>query len=153
MDESRMLAMQLDTELIGLEPYRALALSALDGTSDPGLGSLRSVITGWNGRADADQPAVALLSAFQRSIERRFAAMLVAWMRAKAGQPLPGLEIRAVHDEPWLRVLETNEQSPRIAVENDGTAEYAEPLEYRRGWRSDARSSLPPPAGALPLCA
>ena len=107
LDESRMLAMQLDTELIGLEAYRALALAALEGATDPGQLAQRDVIAAWNGRADADQPAVALLSAFQRSIERRFAAMLVAWMRQQAGQPLPGLEIRAVHDEPWLRILET----------------------------------------------
>ncbi len=107
LDESRMLSMQLDTELVGLEPYRAMALAALDGATDPASVAQRALIAAWNGRADADQPAVALLSAFQRSIERRFAAMLVAWMRAKAGQPLPGLEIRAVHDEPWLRVLET----------------------------------------------
>ncbi len=102
-----MLEVQLDTELVGLEPYRTMALAALEGATDSASVAQRALIAGWNGRADADQPAVALLSAFQRSIERRFAAMLVAWMRAKAGQPLPGLEIRAVHDEPWLRVLET----------------------------------------------
>jgi penicillin amidase len=107
LDESRMLEVQLDTELMGLEPYRELALAALADSTDPALVAQRESITRWNGRADADQPAVALLSAFQRSLERRFAAMLVAWMRAMAGQPLQGLEIRAVHDEPWLRVLET----------------------------------------------
>ncbi|MDI9410950.1 MAG: penicillin acylase family protein [Bacteroidia bacterium] len=107
LDESRMLQMQLDTELTGLEPYRALALKALDGATDASLQAQREAIAAWNGRADADQRAVALLSAFQRAIERRFAAVLVAWMRTKAGRPLPGLEIRAVHDEPWLRVLET----------------------------------------------
>jgi penicillin amidase len=107
LDESRMLEVQLDTELMGLEPYRELALAALADSTDPALVAQRESINRWNGRADADQPAVALLSAFQRSLERRFAAMLVAWMRAQAGQPLQGLEVRAVHDEPWLRVLET----------------------------------------------
>ncbi|MBM4110969.1 MAG: penicillin acylase family protein [Phycisphaerae bacterium] len=107
LDESRMLAIQLDTKLEGLEPYRALALAALEGATDPALIARRESIAAWNGRADADQPAVALLSAFQRSIERRFALMLMSWVRAQSGESLPGLAIRSVNDEPWLRVLES----------------------------------------------
>ena len=107
LDERRMLDVQLDTELVGLRPYRDLALAVLDASGDGPMATTRTCIAGWNGRADADQPAVAVLSAFQRALERRFAAALIAWMRQQAGAPLPGLEIRAVHDEPWLRVLES----------------------------------------------
>jgi len=107
LDESRMLAIQLDTELDGLEPYRAMALAALDGATDPVLIAQRESIAAWNGRADADQPAVALLSAFHKSLDRRFAAMLMSWIRTNSGESLPSLAIRSVHDEPWLRVLET----------------------------------------------
>ena len=106
LDEARMLQIQLDTELDGLEPYRAFALRALDGATDPALVALHGTIAAWNGRADEDQPAVALLTTFQRTIERRFAAMLIAWMERQAGRPLPNAELRSVHDEPWLRVLE-----------------------------------------------
>lgn len=105
VDESRCVAMQLDTRVEGLEPYRAFVLRAIpQSAASSDLASIRAAVAAWNGRADADQPAVAFLTSLQRSIDRRLTALITAWAVAQQGGG--GFRLRAVHDEPWLRLIE-----------------------------------------------
>ena len=104
LNEKRMLEMQLDTTLASLEPYRALALAAIPSdTADATLLHAREVLRDWNGHADIDQRAVALLSEFQSTIERRFSKAIAAWVKSTSGHDV---KIRSVFDETWLRVVE-----------------------------------------------
>lgn len=106
LDEQRMLEIQFDTQVNGLRPYQALAVQALGTATTSDQVALREALRSWDGTADADQAAVAVLSAFQKALERRFLASLGAWMKAQPGGEGARTDLRSVHDEPWLRLLE-----------------------------------------------
>ncbi|MDA0803559.1 MAG: penicillin acylase family protein [Planctomycetota bacterium] len=102
--ELDMLDIQLDTQVSGLEPYRAMVLGAIPtAESDEALARARALAAAWNGRADADQPAVAFLGAMQREVARSMEQAVARWCRTRTGQDL---KFRTVVDEPWLRVVE-----------------------------------------------
>lgn len=102
--EADMLAIQLDTQVAGLEPYRAMILEAIPAEeSDPALASARAAVAAWNGRADADQAAVAILSAMQREVASQLQGAVSDWCQSRTGE---SLTLRTVVDEPWLRVIE-----------------------------------------------
>ncbi len=102
--ESDMLAIQLDTQVSGLEAYRTMVVGSIPAdASDDALSRARALAAGWNGRADADQPAVAFLGAMQREVARAMERAVGEWCQARTGDELA---FRTVVDEPWLRVIE-----------------------------------------------
>ncbi len=108
LTERAMLDIQLDTQVSGLEAYRGMVLAAIPATeTDESLARARALAIEWNGRADADQPAVAFLGAMQREVAKAMERAVGEWCRARAGE---ALTFRTVVDEPWLRVIE--ERSP-----------------------------------------
>ncbi|HTI17129.1 MAG TPA: penicillin acylase family protein [Trinickia sp.] len=105
MSERDMLALQTDDRALWIEPWRRLALDALDDAAieaRPQRAQYRRLVEQWNGRADVDAVGYTLLRAF-------YTALYDAWfgkLDAELAQVHPGLGYRVATSRS-LAVMET----------------------------------------------
>lgn len=105
LDESDLLAIQLDTRAEAYDLIRDIALEVLGpAESEPDLARARARIAGWNGRADVDQVGFRLLQIYYRVLRERLLAPLL--VRARAADP-HFVYRWPLADEPLRRLLET----------------------------------------------
>ena len=103
-DESSMLALQMDSTTVGLEPWRRLILEAVPADeTDEQLAAAREAIVAWNSRADTDQVGITLLDDVRMRSLEDISAAVATW----AGEEELGTFDEAyLHEEPYLRVIE-----------------------------------------------
>lgn len=77
-NETTLFAIQLDTARPSMDFYRGLALEACTGTGTPhpDATNIRAVLGSWNGTADADQRAFALLKRFRAQLRAKALSVL-----------------------------------------------------------------------------
>ncbi len=101
LDESDMLAMQLDTRVPGLELYRNILLSAVpENHPDERVRMARSMVQDWNGCSDADQTGIRVLIRYRRQLDAAVRRHLMDAAGVQAsGYSLPEAPIRHVHEQ------------------------------------------------------
>ncbi len=105
-DEPSMLAIQLDTTVESLEPWRDLVLETVPTNATGSLAALREIAEGWNGRADEFERGPVVLEAVRRRVIESMLAPILAAASARCAEAPPSQRFRVVSDEPWLRLLE-----------------------------------------------
>lgn len=103
-DEASMLALQMDSTTLGLEPWRRLILEAIPADeTDEQLVAAREAIVAWNSRADTDQVGITLLDDVRMRSLEDISAAVATW----AGEEgLGSFNEAYLHEEPYLRVIE-----------------------------------------------
>jgi penicillin amidase len=103
-DEAAMLALQMDSTTLGLDPWRRLVLDVIaEGEPDEQLAAARTAILEWNGRADVDQVGVTLLDDVRMSALEELSSAVATWAEE---QGLGVFDEAYLHEEPYLRVIE-----------------------------------------------
>ncbi|MFZ9692049.1 MAG: penicillin acylase family protein, partial [Phycisphaerales bacterium] len=105
-DEPSMLAIQLDTTVESLEPWRELVLGTVPTNATGSLAALREIAEGWNGRAEESERGPVVLEAVRRRVIESMLAPILAVASARCAEAPPSQRFRVVSDEPWLRLLE-----------------------------------------------
>lgn len=105
-DEGSMLAIQLDTTVESLEPWRDLVLDTVPPNATGVLAALREIAEGWNGRADEPERGPVVLEAVRRRVIGAMLAPILAAASARCADAPPSQQFRVASDEPWLRLLE-----------------------------------------------
>jgi len=105
IDESTLLAMQLDTGVPALEPWRDLVLDHLPPDVEGPLASLREICEFWNGRADEDERGPVVLNEVRNAFAQALLSAILDEAAGRCGER-PDERFRVASDEPWLRLLE-----------------------------------------------
>lgn len=93
LDEPSMLRLQLDDRALWAEPWRQVALQALDQAAlsgQPQRESLRELLVQWNGRADVDGAGYTLV----RDLHRAFYESWFGGLDRRIDAAIPGLALR-----------------------------------------------------------
>ena len=107
-DERSMLALQMDSTTVGLDPWKRLVLKAI-GTeeADDEFAAVRSALQDWNSRADPDQVGITLLDTVRTRCLEDLSESVAGWARSEG---LGRFDEAYIHEEPYLRVIE--DESP-----------------------------------------
>jgi penicillin amidase len=104
VDESAMLAIQLDTRAEPYDYFKDVVLKAVpEADPDPAVARARDLRASWNGRADADQPGYRILRRFIRQMERVAFEPVIARCRERMKD---FAWTTFMKDEPLRRLLE-----------------------------------------------
>ena len=103
-DESDMLDLQMDTTVLAYEPWKDLILQVIpEDEPDEDLARIRSELRAWDGRAEGDQIAPALIGWIRSQVLRDMRAAIELWAK---NEGYGDVSVPRISDEPYLRLLE-----------------------------------------------
>ena len=103
-DESDMLDLQMDTTVLAYLPWKDLILQAIpEDETDEELSRVRSELRAWNGKAEGDQVAPALIAQIRSRMLRDLRTSVELWVK---NQGLGTVNVPRISDEPYLRLIE-----------------------------------------------
>lgn len=104
-DEAALLAIQLDTAVAALEPWRRVVLDSIEPSARGARGALRRTVERWSGRADEAERAPVALERLRQSIADDLLGAILAHAAARV-ERRPAAAFPVAGDEPWLRLIE-----------------------------------------------
>ncbi len=103
-DESDMLDLQMDTTVLAYEPWRDLIVLAISvDEPDEDLARVRAELLDWDGRAEGDQVAPALIGWIRSKMLRDIRESIELWAM---NEGLGRVSVPRISDEPYLRLIE-----------------------------------------------
>ncbi|HAW96560.1 MAG: hypothetical protein CMJ33_08640 [Phycisphaerae bacterium] len=103
-DESDMLDLQMDTTVLAYEPWKDLILQVIpEDEPDEDLARIRSELRAWDGRAEGDQIAPALIGWIRSQVLRDMRAAIELWAK---NEGYGDVSVPRISDEPYLRLIE-----------------------------------------------
>ena len=103
-DEPDMLDLQMDTTVLAYEPWRDLIVLAISvDEPDEDLARVRAELVDWNGKAEGDQVAPALIGWIRSKMLRDIRESVELWAM---NEGLGRVSVPRISDEPYLRLIE-----------------------------------------------
>ncbi len=117
-DEASLLAIQLDTAVAALEPWRRIVLEAIEPSARGARGAFRAAAESWSGRADESERAPVALERLRQAVSQDLLGAILAHAASAAERRPPGT-FPVGRDEPFLRLIEA--EPPHLLPPGDGS--------------------------------